>query len=318
MNSGIYAITNMESDKVYIGSTVSFDERWGQHRRALLRGNHDNSHLQYSWNKYDENAFKFGVLEYLDNLNDLILAEQFWMDVYREEGKELYNFGLAVDNAFRGMHHTEETIQILRDIALARPPISDEIRQKCGDATRGVPLSKEHCDKISASKMGHNVSPETRDKISRIKTGCKLSEEQCGNISQGLLNMDPEVRAECSRIASEVHMGNQYGLGYRHTEEAIQKISEASKAAWANGVFDSEETRRKKSIASSRLRHTKETKLKLSKPYPAFTHRETGEIIPAGVGLAAMCREWGLRYNGMSAVKCGSQHSHKGWILLGR
>ena len=97
VDSGVYIIINMEDGKVYIGSTNSFERRWDEHRKSLRQGSHSNPHLQSSWNKYSENAFEFGVLEYLKDLGELVQAEQFWMDIYREEGKELYNCGLAAN-----------------------------------------------------------------------------------------------------------------------------------------------------------------------------------------------------------------------------
>lgn len=68
--------------------------------------------------------------------------------------------------------------------------------------------------------------------------------------------------------------------------------------------------------------HTKEAHQKqadaISKFYPAFIHRETGEIISDGNNLAAMCRERGLSQSSMWAVAQsyrGAQ-THKGWTLL--
>lgn len=187
ITSGIYSVTNTENDKVYVGSTIDFEGRWYNHRWELRRGTHGNPHLQNAWNKYGETAFEFGVLEYLDNLKELIKAEQFWMDIYREEGKELYNFGLAADNPFRGCHHTKESRQQMSKSAKNRPPMSKETRQKCGDATRGIPLSKEHCDKISASKMDHPVSEETRQKLREANLGKITPEEVKQKIRKSLL-----------------------------------------------------------------------------------------------------------------------------------
>ena len=83
--SGIYAITNIKSGKVYIGSTIDFEKRWGEHRRGLHRGDYTNPHLQRSYNKYGIDVFEFSILEYVDNIKNLTKVEQFWMDKYREE-----------------------------------------------------------------------------------------------------------------------------------------------------------------------------------------------------------------------------------------
>lgn len=94
MNSGIYIIQNSEDAKVYIGSTANLEKRWGQHKSTLRGGYHGNSHLQCAWNKYGEFAFEFGILEYLNNPEELRLAECFWINIYQGEGKELYNIAV--------------------------------------------------------------------------------------------------------------------------------------------------------------------------------------------------------------------------------
>lgn len=206
MSPGVYIITNTESGKVYIGSTAGFRQRWAEHGRHLRRGIHHNPYLQSAWNYYGEAAFEFGVLEYLNGPEEFHLAEQWWMDVYREEGKELYNFGLAARSPRRGCHHSEEAKQRMSEAHRGKAH-SEETRRKIGEANRGrkkPPRTKEHCRKISE----------------------------------------------------------------------------------ANAEF-----------------------------YPAFIHQDTGEIIPAGFNLEAMCRERGLGQNNMCAVKNGRRQRHRGWIL---
>ncbi|MGG2319977.1 GIY-YIG nuclease family protein, partial [Salmonella enterica] len=55
---GIYAIRNIHSSKLYIGSTIlSFQKRWALHRSELRRGAHSNRHLQHAWNQDGEASF---------------------------------------------------------------------------------------------------------------------------------------------------------------------------------------------------------------------------------------------------------------------
>jgi len=226
VESGIYTITNRENGKVYIGSTVSFEVRWDNHRNELQRGTHSNPHLQSSWNKHGENAFEFSILEYLDDFEELTKAEQFWMDIYREEGKELYNFGLAADNPMRGRKHTEET------------------RQKMSDAARDRPNGM----------LGKRHTEETRRKISEVHKGNqyalghKHSEESRHKMKEAWKNRSPVSEEHRHRIG-EALIGNQNGLGYKHTEEAKRKMSVARKGrpAWNKGQKTSEETKRKMS-----------------------------------------------------------------------
>lgn len=204
MNSGIYLITNIENNKVYIGSALDLKKRWMLHCSALRRGVHHNSHLQFAWNKYGEDAFEFGVLEYLDNLEELHLAEQFWMDIYREEGKELYNYGLAARSPMLGRSRSEET------------------RRKISEAHKGKTLSEEHRRKISKIHKGKTLSKEHRRKMSEAHKGRVFSEE---------------TRRKLSAAA----MGNKKTLGRKHTDEAKRKIAKANAKSYP--AFVNRETR---------------------------------------------------------------------------
>lgn len=43
---GVYKITNKETGKFYIGSSVDIRQRWYAHKSKLRRGVHSNQHLQ--------------------------------------------------------------------------------------------------------------------------------------------------------------------------------------------------------------------------------------------------------------------------------
>lgn len=77
MNTGIYKITNLISNKIYIGSTTtSFKRRFKEHLSALKRNNHPNSHMQRAFNLDGENSFIFEVIEIVEKEN-CILREQY-------------------------------------------------------------------------------------------------------------------------------------------------------------------------------------------------------------------------------------------------
>ena len=38
---GIYKITNLKNDKVYIGESIDIYQRWGRHKKDLRKGEHD-------------------------------------------------------------------------------------------------------------------------------------------------------------------------------------------------------------------------------------------------------------------------------------
>jgi group I intron endonuclease len=60
---GIYKIINTITNKVYIGSSVNLEKRVNGHFSSLRSNKHENKHLQYSFNKYGESAFRADILK---------------------------------------------------------------------------------------------------------------------------------------------------------------------------------------------------------------------------------------------------------------
>ncbi len=79
--SGIYQIVNLTNNKKYIGSAVNLRKRWKSHRSALRKNKHVNNHLQSTFNKFGFKNFVFEVLEFIDYSNNLIVREQYWIDL---------------------------------------------------------------------------------------------------------------------------------------------------------------------------------------------------------------------------------------------
>jgi len=138
---------------------------------------------------------------------------------------------------------------------------------------------------------------------------------------------------ETKRRMSASRSGGRASMqGKNHTEEARRKMSKAKKGIvpWNKGLNTgplSEEHKRKLGEACTGERHplwgkshTAEARRKISearaKPYPAFIHRETGEIILAGMNLKAMCDRRGFDQRHMWKVMRGQANSHNGWVLL--
>lgn len=79
---GIYQIKNLVNGKVYIGSAVNFKKRWDHHKFRLKKGNHHSSHLQRSWEKYGGNVFIFEIIETVEDKENLLQREQYYLDKY--------------------------------------------------------------------------------------------------------------------------------------------------------------------------------------------------------------------------------------------
>lgn len=79
---GIYKITNILNNKMYIGSSKDIYKRWKEHIRGLNKGNHHSIKLQRAWNKYGEDSFEFQILEECEEDKRLYL-EQYYIDKYK-------------------------------------------------------------------------------------------------------------------------------------------------------------------------------------------------------------------------------------------
>lgn len=77
--SGIYRISNIETEECYIGSSKNLKNRQYTHFNDLKTNRHINSILQDLYNSKGENILKFEILEYC-NIEDLKEKEQFWID----------------------------------------------------------------------------------------------------------------------------------------------------------------------------------------------------------------------------------------------
>lgn len=61
--SCIYKITCTANNKIYVGSTISFQKRVKDHRNDLKAGRHSSDYMQKCYNKYGESVFEIEILE---------------------------------------------------------------------------------------------------------------------------------------------------------------------------------------------------------------------------------------------------------------
>lgn len=54
LKCGVYKITCLPTNMIYIGSSNNILKRWDNHRWLLRHNKHNNNYLQNSWNKYGE------------------------------------------------------------------------------------------------------------------------------------------------------------------------------------------------------------------------------------------------------------------------
>ncbi len=190
--SGIYAITNTVSGKVYVGQAQNVEKRWNDHASYLSRGAHINRHLQAAWNKYGADSFEFSVIELCD-VDDLDEREMHHIAIWKSQ--DLCYNQTDGGGGCRGRVHTDEAKAKLSAAAkgnqhsLGHTP-TDEARAKISAALKGNQnlLGYTHTDetksKLSAAWQNRApASDETRAKLSEAQAGRVFSDEHRAKIS---------------------------------------------------------------------------------------------------------------------------------------
>lgn len=85
-NPGIYKITNIVNNKVYIGQSIDVYHRIKCHR-SLLKCNHDSKYLQDDYNIYGIDNFKYDIIELCDKLL-LNEKEMHWIEYYNSTNSD--------------------------------------------------------------------------------------------------------------------------------------------------------------------------------------------------------------------------------------
>ena len=218
--SGVYKITNILNGKFYVGSSITMNERWQQHRKKLIKGEHHSSKLQNSWNKNGESVFEFSIIEECQPIKEILLSrEQYWIDKLNACGPNGYNIAKIVMSPMLGRKHTQETKEKLS--ILAKNP-SKETRIKMSDARKGHEVTTETREKISSARNGRKVSEETRIKNTLAATN--PSQETRKKMSDSAKNRPPisEVTRQKMRDAHDSRPPI--------SEDTRKKLSDAAKS----------------------------------------------------------------------------------------
>ena len=122
----------------------------------------------------------------------------------RATGNKAYGWlrrrnAIVLSNALRGKKRPPEVglkISITHKLRGNKPKDTPEIRAKMAATLRGMPKSAEHVAKVAAAQRGVKRKPCSQEKKDRLAISM---------------------------------LGNTYGIGYRHTPEALEKIAAASR-----------------------------------------------------------------------------------------
>ena len=140
---GIYKITNLKNNKIYVGSAINIGNRFKTHKRLLKNNKHFNNHLQSAYNKYGEDYFKYEIIE-ITSAEVMLEKECHWINLLNANNSEYgYNKRINVTSNL------------------------------------GIKLSDETKKKLSDSHLGHKRSEDANRKIieSQYKKICQFDRE---------------------------------------------------------------------------------------------------------------------------------------------
>lgn len=133
MSSGIYKISNIITNKVYIGSAINIKNRWYKHTTALNKNKHHSIKLQRSYNKHGKDNFIYEIIKECDK-NQLLILEQYYIDLYDSYNNGYNSTPIAGNSSGR--------------------IVSAKTRKKIGKGQIGRIKSEEAKDNISKSLKG--------------------------------------------------------------------------------------------------------------------------------------------------------------------
>ena len=171
LHIGIYMITNIVTNMIYIGQSNNIDSRWRSHLSYLKNNTHYNSYLQRSFNIYGRDNFVLSILEECntDLLDD---RERYWIDYYKATDKKYGYNHLEGGQVTRIVH--DETRQRMSESGKLKI-FSDEHKRHITDSMNGRKYSEESKKKMSQSKLsvGH-LPPSQKGKIRSEETKLKM------------------------------------------------------------------------------------------------------------------------------------------------
>lgn len=179
---GIYVIENTVNGNRYIGSACNLTKRKNLHLFRFRHKCHDNTYLQYAYEKYGEESFKFRPILYCERF-ELLRYEQALLDKLNPE----YNIARTAGNTL-GCKRTEDAKRKISEKNTGRKD-SEETRKRKSAASTGRRWSEENKQKLSQKKKGIprpkdvvNRYTETRKKNGNHK-GHPMTEEERQRIS---------------------------------------------------------------------------------------------------------------------------------------
>ena len=220
---GIYIITNLISNAVYIGCTrTTFHHRLKAHIWALEGNRHKNSHLQNAYNKYGEDEFEFNVLCQIEDNDKIYEQEKYYIQKYKQNGYTLYNMTDGGEGFFNLSEECRKIVGEKNRQRMLGAKLSDETKHRMSEARKGRKLSDKQKQALIEANKHKVVSDETKIKLSKRFEGensnfAKFTNDDIINIKQMLIDdVDINIIAETFNTSYKYIKSIQYNKRWKH------------------------------------------------------------------------------------------------------
>jgi len=231
---GIYKITNIINGKFYLGSSNDCHQRWIEHLSDLRRNKHHSIHLQRAWNKYGEKNFIHEIIEVVNNVEDILNREQYWLDklqpFHRDNG---YNI-CSVAGKTIGFKHSDKTKKLLSDKGKGLKR-TEETKKRISEGhkgintwTKGMKQSEEHIEKRVKNRRGVPLSDDIKDKMSikvlMFNKDNQLLKEYFSISSAQKDGFDPSAIVKCCKGKLKTYKGYKWMYKSEY-EKFLEEVS---------------------------------------------------------------------------------------------
>ncbi len=172
----LYQITNLISNKKYIGITKNLTKRWWTHKNRKVK-----TAISYAIQKYGSENFEFKVLA--ENTREEILKlEQQTIKILNTKSPNGYN----LTDGGEGSLGCLASVKHLRKLARDRvgTTLSEECKQKISQSETGKIVSLDTRYKLHRAALRRFSDPNEREKLSLAHKGKRLSDETKLKMSQ--------------------------------------------------------------------------------------------------------------------------------------
>lgn len=173
MSIGIYKITNTVNGKVYVGQSVTIEQRWIQHKNRPC-----NQHIKNAYTKYGISNFKFEIIHEIFEVDKKLLNELeiYYIGKYNSRNHD-YGYNACVGGDSRAGRKMGIEERLMRGASQKGKKMSEDAKRKMSEWHKGKVVKESTKQKLSEITKKQFSSPESRQ-LAREKTNIQFQSKE--------------------------------------------------------------------------------------------------------------------------------------------